>query len=114
MKEVTTPEIKSLINAARVVTGAETGLALGLVVFGAIIPVLMVLWWGRPEKFAEFVTLVFIGMYVFAVITTFAIILLWGLGRLDLPSKFMHWLGAATIGEIAGMLFYVVQRLFRG
>ncbi len=109
-----TPPIKSPIKSARVVTGIETKLALGLIVFAAVIPILAVAWWGRPGTLADFLTLLFVGVYMFAVITTFAIILLWGLGRLDLPEKFMHWLGAATIGEVAGLLMFVVKKVFAG
>jgi hypothetical protein len=60
----------------------------------------------------NFIALTFLGTYVFAVIETFAVILLWGLGRLSLPSTFVPWLGGATIGEIAGLLLLVVKKVF--
>jgi len=108
------PKIKSFIAAARTITGAETWLAIGLIVFAAAIPIVAIGWWGRPNSLADFVTLILVGVYVFAVITTFAIILLWGLGRLDLPQKFMRWLGVATIGEVAGLVTFIVKKVLGG
>lgn len=102
----------AVIKASRVVTGYELGAGLGLLVLAILIPVLALGWWGRPATFAEFTSMIFLGIYMFAVIATFAIIILWGLGRLDIPDSFMKWLGGATIGEIVGLLAYVLKQIF--
>jgi hypothetical protein len=91
-----------VIRAAEVVTKMELGAGLGLLLFAAAVPIATMLWWGRPAAFAEFATMIFLGIYMYTVITTFAIIFLWGLGRLVIPDQFMRWLGAATIGENRG------------
>lgn len=101
-----------VIKASRVITGYELAAGLGLLGFSLLIPILSFLWWGRPATFAEFVSMIFLGIYMFAVIATFAIIILWGLGRLDIPDSFMKWLGMATIGEIVGLLAYVLKQVF--
>ena len=48
-------------------------------------------------------------------ISTLAIILLQGfnLGGFDLQMDFLSWLGAATIGEVAGLLLIVYGALFK-
>lgn len=106
------PSIREVIKAARIVTGLEIKIGIALLIFAAVFPTAACLWWGRPDTFGEFTTLFFLWIYMFAVIATFAIIILWGLGRLDLPGKFMGWLGAATIGEIVGLLAYVLHQIF--
>jgi hypothetical protein len=105
-----TPPKIDVIKAARVVTGYELGAGLGLLTVAVAIPVCTVLWWGRPGTFTEFVSIIVLAIYMFTVIATFAIILLWGLGRLDLPHSFMKWLGGATVGEVVGLLFYVLKQ----
>jgi hypothetical protein len=60
-----------------------------------------------------FVVLVLTDLFVFATICTFAIILLWGIGTLHLDTAFVKWLGAATIGEIAGMVAIAIKWLFQ-
>lgn len=105
----TPPEIE-VIKAARVVTGYELGAGLGLLAVAVAIPVSTVLWWGRPGTFAEFISIVVLAIYMFTVIATFAVIVLWGLGRLDLPHSFMKWLGGATVGEVVGLLVYVLKQ----
>ena len=108
------PPLLNVIKAVRVVTGYELGAGLGLLGCALLIPILAALWWGRPSTFAEFTSVIFLGIYMFAVVATFAIIVLWGLGRLDIPESFMKWLGVATIGEVAGLLIYVVRQIFAG
>lgn len=103
---------EEVFHASRVVTGPELGIGIGLLVFAAIFPSAVILWWGRPGALSDFVTLVILWIYMFAVISTFAIILLWGLGRLDLPAGFMKWLGGATVGEIAGLLLFALKHVF--
>jgi hypothetical protein len=101
------------IERARIVTGPELVVALALVLFG-FLP-LLGLWLllrGLDFKLENVVALTLLGTYVFAVIETFAIIILWGLGRLYLPKAFVPWLGGATIGEIVTLLLIVVKRVF--
>jgi hypothetical protein len=112
-REIDRVEPIEVVDQARVVTGPELLVGLGLVVFG-FLPLVAI--WGYLQKLPfqldNFVALVLLGIYVFAVIETFAIIVLWGLGRLYLPPKFVPWLGGVTIGEIAVMLTIVVKKLF--
>jgi hypothetical protein len=103
---------REVVKASRVITGYELGAGLGLLAFALLIPILAFLWWGRPATFSEFASMIFLGIYMFAVIATFAIIILWGLGRLDIPDSFMKWLGMATIGEIVGLVGYVLRHTF--
>jgi len=98
------------IKGSRIVTPIELGAGLGLLAFAAVVPIAALQWWGRPATFEEFTKMVFLGIYMFAVFTTFAIIFLRGLGRLDIPDKFMNWLGAATIGELVGLLAYALRQ----
>ncbi|MFL6310536.1 MAG: hypothetical protein ACJ71W_00390 [Terriglobales bacterium] len=104
----------NVVKAARVVTGAEIWVALILVLIG-VIPLFLLIWFLHnmtPFKADEFIVSTLTGTFIFAVFETFAIILLWGLGRLELPEKFVHWLGAATIGEIATLLTIIVKHVF--
>lgn len=102
-----------IVKAARVVTGAEIWVGLLLVLVG-ILPIFALIAVSVYEKFApkDFMIYTLIGTFIFAVIETFAVILLWGLGRLELPEKFVHWLGGATIGEIATFLGVIVKSVF--
>ena len=86
--------------------------AIAMLMFAALVPIAIAIYWGHPGSIGDLATIVFLGLFVFAVIATFSIIVLWGLGRLALPDKFMSWLGAATIGEIAGLLAFVIHHLF--
>lgn len=51
-------------------------------------------------------------LFAATVFATFLIFLLNGLGITKLPDEFMHWLGAATVGEVAGMVFVIVRKLW--
>lgn len=106
------PAQDEVITADRVITGYELGAALGLLAVAVLIPSLAMIWRGRASTFAEFTSMILLWIYMFAVIATFSIIILWGFGRLVLPEKFMNWLGAATIGEIAGILLFVIKQIF--
>lgn len=101
------------IRAAGEVTPTEIRVGLALLAFAAIIPIGTMAWWGRPAVFAEFTVMIMLGIYIFAVIATFAIIFLWGLGRLVIPDSFMRWLGIATVGEIAGLLAFGLQYVLK-
>jgi hypothetical protein len=113
MKDEESLVSKPLIQSAREIPG-ENWTAIGLLIFAAIVPVALTVWWAHrsPMELTDLITLIFMDLYIFAVISTFAIIVLWGLGRLTLPGKFMSWLGAATVGEIVGLLTYVVHFVF--
>jgi len=108
-----TPPARKYIRSAREVSTVVDWAAIGLLIFAAVVPIAIAMWWGRPSVFADLITMILLGLFVFAVIATFAIIVLWGLKRLDLTEKFMSWLGGATVGEIIGLLAYIVHRLFK-
>jgi hypothetical protein len=114
MKQAVALTPKKVILSAREIPG-ENWTAIGLLIFAAVIPVALTVWWEKhsPMTLPDLVTLLFMDIYIFAVVSTFAIIVLWGLNRLDLPNKFMSWLGAATVGEIAGLLGYVIHIIFK-
>lgn len=110
-----TPKPIEVVKAARVVTGAEIWVGLILVLIG-VIPLFMLIWaeHGKASFHSdEFIVSTLTGTFIFAVFETFAIILLWGLGRLELPEKFVHWLGGATVGEIATLLTIIVKQVFK-
>src|ERR1700724_4166942 len=60
------------------------------------------------EKIATWLLVLF-GVSVLA---TYALIFLWGCKKIDLPAGFIHWLGAATISQTAGLLLIIVKNLF--
>lgn len=95
----------------RVIIGSKLAVALVLVLFGCL-PLLGLWSMVRGRPLDEIVALTLLGTFVFAVIETFAVMILTGMGHLDLPDKFLHWLGAATVGEVATMLLLVVKKLF--
>lgn len=51
-------------------------------------------------------------LFSFAVVATFGIIIAQGLNRLSLASGLLNWLGGATVGEIAGMLYIIIRFYF--
>jgi hypothetical protein len=51
-------------------------------------------------------------LFLGSVIATYAIIILWGRKWLDFPEPFIHWLGAATIGEAGGLFTLIVRKLW--
>ncbi|MFZ0814762.1 MAG: hypothetical protein WAM78_04545 [Candidatus Sulfotelmatobacter sp.] len=57
-------------------------------------------------------TRIMLGLFAFSVVATFGIIFLYGSGYLKYPEWFLKWLGAATIGEIATFLGYIIKYLF--
>jgi hypothetical protein len=67
---------------------------------------------GKPADLQGLVAIMILGIFSFAVMATFDVILFWGLGALSLPAAFVHWLGGATVGEIAGLLIIIVRRVF--
>jgi len=109
-KETLTP--RRIIKSVREVSALYDWTAIGLLIFAAVIPIAVAMWWGRPATIADLATIIMLGLFIFAVISTFAIIVLWGLGRLSLTDKFMTWLGGATVGEIAGLVAFIIHFLF--
>jgi hypothetical protein len=108
-----TPPDRKYIQAAREVSTVADWTPIGLLIFAAVVPIAIAMWWGRPSTFADLITMILLGLFVFAVIANFAIIVLWGLKRLDLPERFMSWLGGATVGEIIGLSAYIVHHIFK-
>ena len=110
-KDHVAPDRFEPVADARVESPVQLSIALLLLVIG-IVPLFSIMWYFRALQLNDFVALVLLGTFVFAVVETFAIIILWGMKRLDLPPTFAHWLGAATVGEIATLLTIVVKKLF--
>ncbi len=112
-KKQETLETIEFVDHAQVVTGWELGVGLALVLLG-FLPLLGIWFFLKGLQFdlKNVIALTLLGTYVFAVIETFAIIILWGLGRLYLPKTFVPWLGGATIGEIVTLLLIVVKSFF--
>jgi hypothetical protein len=52
--------------------------------------------------------------FAFSIILTYTAIFLHGCNecQFKLPSEFLHWLGAATVGEIGGLLIIAFRYLF--
>jgi hypothetical protein len=85
---------------------------IGLLVASILIPVTLFVWWANHSPamgLPDLVTLAILCLYTFLVISTISIIVQWGLGTLDLPERFMRWLGPATVGVIASLVLYVVN-----
>ena len=101
------------IKEARVVSGIELRTALLLVVLAVAVPFGMGLWFlsGRNPSLQEFLVVIVLALLAFWSIATVGIILLWGLGRLVLPEQLVHYLGVATVGEIAGIVVLVVRNV---
>jgi hypothetical protein len=66
----------------------------------------------RVEVLRDLVTRALIWCFVISVGVTYLIIVFYGLGCLRYPDSFLHWLGAATVGQTAGLLGVVVKHLF--
>lgn len=96
-------------------TGAPLAIGIGLIIFG-LLPLVAIWIVNRGMQFQldNFVALTLLGTFVFVTVETFAIILLQGFHELELPEKFLHWLGGATIGEVATLLTIIVRAVFKG
>jgi hypothetical protein len=69
----------------------------------------------RSNKIADFkiyLALAILTLFAFSVVATFGVIVADGLGRLKLPPALLNWLGGATVGEIAGMLYIIIKSNF--
>lgn len=105
------PEEFAPIKSVEKVSSPELGAALFLIVAG-VAPLAFLLY-SYHSQLAETITATIIGTYTFAVFETFAIFLLWGFRRLSMPDKFVHWLGAATVGEVAGLVALILKYVLR-
>jgi hypothetical protein len=63
-------------------------------------------------KLRENVTNWLLTLFCASTIATYVLIYFWGFRIISLPPGFVHWLGAATIGQTAGLLLIVVRSLF--
>lgn len=108
------PPILEPVTDARPITGSERLATLALLAFGTL--PFFVGWsyiYGHKEMtFEQLITLNVLAAFFFTVIETFSLILLRGFGRISVPDKFMHWLGGATVGQVGGMLLWIVKKLF--
>src|SRR5208282_2173810 len=106
-EDIVVPDTVEPIRDARNVSSVELVGGIFLIVAG-ILP-----WWVLlglfHKQLSEVITVSVLGLYVFVVFETFAVFFLAGLGRLSFPDKFLHWLGGATVGEVAGLLYYVIK-----
>jgi hypothetical protein len=95
-------------------TGTERFATLALLAFG-MLPFLVAWFYSYVHKdmpFDQLITLNILAAFFFTVIETFSLILLRGFGRITVPDKFMHWLGGATVGQVAGMLLWIIKKVF--
>ncbi|MGB8886382.1 MAG: hypothetical protein WCC87_06630 [Candidatus Korobacteraceae bacterium] len=100
-----------VISREREIKGVELWVALGLLTFG-IVPFIFIVWYlstRGPVAIKDFMALFVLGLYGTAVIETMGIIILRGMGRLDLSENFTKWLGAATVGEIIGLITLILK-----
>ena len=94
-------------------TGTERFATLALLAFG-MLPFLVAWFYIYVHKdmpFDQLITLNVLAAFFFTVIETFSLILLRGFGRIAVPDKFMHWLGGATVGQVAGMLLWIIKKV---
>jgi|SRR5208337_5604038 len=106
-KEIAAPETVEPIREARNVSSVELVGGIFLIVAG-VFPLWVFLCLFH-KQLSEVITVSVLGLYVFVVFETFAVFFLSGLGRLSFPDKFLHWLGVATVGEVAGLLYFVMK-----
>jgi hypothetical protein len=64
------------------------------------------------ERLKAVVGYALLTLFLGSVIATYTIIIAWGRHWLDLPQPFIHWLGAATIGEAGGLFTLIVRKLW--
>jgi hypothetical protein len=62
----------------------------------------------------EITTYVLLLLFVLATAASYTLIFLWGAGKMKFPEAFIHWLGAATIGQTASLLLIIIKSLFPG
>lgn len=60
----------------------------------------------------EIITYALLLLFVGAAAASYVLIFLVGSGKFKFPDAFLHWLGAATIGQTASLLLIIVKSLF--
>jgi hypothetical protein len=66
----------------------------------------------RADELRDLVTRALVWCFLISILVTYPIIIFYGLGCLRYPDSFLQWLGAATVGQTAGLLGLVVKSLF--
>jgi hypothetical protein len=92
------------------------------VAYALIITVLIILaangflfiFWNHITDPRVFIAITLMSLFVLTTTTTLAIIFLWGAGVLTFDKDFVHWLGGATVAEVAGILIIIVNFYFNG
>ena len=92
------------------------------VAYSLIIIVLLILaangflfiFWNHISDPRVFISITLTSLFVLATTTTLAIIFLWGAKILDFDPSFVHWLGGATVAEVAGILAIIINFYFAG
>ena len=74
-------------------------------------------WFSRKEselRLRERSVYLMLSLFALGLVSTFVIIFFEGfhVGGFDLPDEFLHWLGGATVGEVAGLLVITFRYLF--
>ena len=113
-EQVDKPPILEPVRDARPMTGSERLATLALLAFGTL-PFLAAwtyIYAHKEMALDQLITLNVLAAFFFTVIETFSLILLRGFGRIAVPDKFMHWLGGATVGQVGGMLVWIIKKVF--
>lgn len=108
------PPILNAVQDARPMTGSEHLATLALLAFGTL-PFLVAwtyIYAHKEMALDQLITLNVLAAFFFTVIETFSLILLRGFSRITVPDKFMHWLGGATVGQVGGMLVWIIKKVF--
>jgi uncharacterized membrane protein len=90
-------------------------LSIFLIGVGLVLPSILATVFVARNKISDpkvYLALLIATLFSFAVVATFGIIIGVGLKRLVLETTMFNWLGAATIGEIAGMLYIIIKAYF--
>ena len=68
--------------------------------------------WRRTFNLQEVEAITLFATFWFAVIETFAIIVLSGMRKLYYEQGFLKWMAGITVGELAGLVYYIVKSTF--
>ena len=86
-----------------------------LIALGLVVPSVFAATFVARNKISapkDYLALCIATLFSFAVVATFGIIIGVGLKRLVLEPTMFNWLGGATVGEIAGMLYIIIKAYF--
>jgi hypothetical protein len=107
------PTAEKVIAKAKLMSGMELTTALSVIVFALVVPFSFAGYFLFSAQHSpgvrEFTIAMLLALFTFTVVATFGMIFLQGLGRLTLPDKLLHWLGAATLGQVSGLVYLVVK-----